>query len=93
MAGRATRGFICSAYSVDGTPRVASPRQLLRAGARHGAEMGYGIKTGMEYENYFLHPDGTPLFGGYHIFNPVRNVFHPVVLELLEHAAEGRRST
>ena len=38
----------------------------------------------MEYENYFLNPDGTPLFGGYHIFNPVRNVFHPVVLDLME---------
>ena len=46
--------------------------------------MGYGIRTGMEYENYFLQRDGTPLFGGYHIFNPVRNVYHPVVLDLLE---------
>ena len=76
--------FICSAYSVDGTPRVASPRQLLSKVLDTAQEMGFGIKTGMEYENYFLNPDGTPLFGGYHIFNPVRNVFHPVVLDLME---------
>jgi glutamine synthetase len=42
------------------------------------------MRTGMEYENYFLQRDGTPLFGGYHIFNPVRNTYHPVVLDLLE---------
>jgi glutamine synthetase len=76
--------FICSAYSVDGTPRVASPRQLLSRVLATADEMGFGIKTGMEYENYFLNADGTPLFGGYHIFNPVRNVFHPVVLDLME---------
>jgi glutamine synthetase len=76
--------LICSAYSVDGTPRIASPRQLLQRVLDQAAEMGFGMRTGMEYENYFLHRDGTPLFGGYHIFNPVRNVYHPVVLDLLE---------
>ena len=76
--------FICSAYSVDGTPRVASPRQLLQKVLATAGEMGYSIRTGMEYENYFLQRDGTPLFGGYHIFNPVRNTYHPVVLDLLE---------
>ncbi len=76
--------FICSAYSVDGTPRVASPRQLLQKVLATAGAMGYSIRTGMEYENYFLQRDGTPLFGGYHIFNPVRNTYHPVVLDLLE---------
>jgi glutamine synthetase len=76
--------FICSAYSVDGTPRVASPRQLLEKVLATARSMGYAIRTGMEYENYFLQRDGTPLFGGYHIFNPVRNTYHPVVLDLLE---------
>ncbi len=76
--------FICSAESVDGTPRLASPRQLLDKVLAEAKAMGYGMRTGMEYENYFLNPDGTPLFGGHHIFNPVFNVFHPVVLDLFE---------
>jgi glutamine synthetase len=76
--------FICSAHSMDGTPRLASPRQLLERVLGTAREMGYDILTGSEYENYFLQPDGTPLFGGYHIFNPVRNLYHPVVLDLLE---------
>ena len=36
-------------------------------------------------------PDGTPLFGGYHIFNPAANVVHPVVLELMEMLPKRRR--
>ncbi len=76
--------FICSAHGMNGAPRLASPRQLLHRVLGLAADMGYTMLTGSEYENYFLHPDGTPLFGGYHIFNPVRNVYHPVVLDLLE---------
>jgi glutamine synthetase len=76
--------FICSAYDMDGSPRLASPRQLLERVLGIAGEMGFGMLTGSEYENYFLQPDGTPLFGGWHIFNPVRNVHHPVVLDLLE---------
>jgi glutamine synthetase len=76
--------LICSAYSVDGTPRLASPRQVLGRVLDAAAEAGYTIRSGQEFENYFFQPDGTPLFSGYHIFNPVRNVYHPVVLDLFE---------
>ena len=84
--------FICSAYSVDGTPLRGLAAAAAGAGARRPRqEMGYAIKTGMEYENYFLNADGTPLFGGYHIFNPSRMHVPPGRARSARHAAEGRR--
>jgi glutamine synthetase len=80
----ATGRLICSAFTLDGRPQLASPRQLLAHVLDQAAAMGYGIRSGAEYENYFFNADGSPLFGGYHIFNPVRNTFHPVVQDLLD---------
>ncbi len=79
-----TGRFICDARRLDGRPQAASPRQVLLRVLEQAAAMGFTIRSGAEYENYFLTPEGEPLFDGYHIFNPVRNTFHPVVRDLLD---------
>jgi glutamine synthetase len=79
-----TARVICSAYRGDGSPQAASPRQVCERVYAAAAERGFVVRTGAEYENYFLNQDRSPLFGGWHIFNPVRNHYHPVVDDLLE---------
>src|SRR4029079_6734140 len=48
-------------------------------------EMGFEPGLGFEPEFYVLNLDGTPLFTGYQIFNPVRNTFVPMITELVDH--------
>lgn len=76
--------WICRTQWEDGTPLGAAPRQVLERVLDAAADMGYTILTGSEYEFYLLDREGQPLFGGYHIFNPVRNQWHPVVDEIIE---------
>ena len=75
----ATARFICRAHWDGGQALAASPRQVLERVLDVAEEMGYGIKTGAEYEFYLLNADRSPLFGGYHIFNHTRMHAHPVI--------------
>jgi glutamine synthetase len=80
-----TARFICDARWHDGTPLEATPRQVYRRALDRCREMGYEPVSGYEYEFYLL--DGTtraPLFGGYHIFNTVRNEWVPTVGRIIE---------
>ncbi len=79
-----TARWICSARWANGSELEASPRQLLGRVLAVAGEMGYGIRTGAEYEFYVLDAGKQPLFGGYHIFNPNRNSYHPVIDDILE---------
>src|SRR5918911_5594748 len=81
----ATARFICDSQFVDGEPLRALPRYVFRRQLERCHEMGYEPVLGFEPEFYVLNPDGTPLFTGYQIFNPVRNTYHPIITELIDH--------
>ena len=69
-AGRADRG--------DPAHGAARP-------ARGGAELGYDVMMGHEFEFYLLDPETKqPLFGGVHIFNATRNQYVPFLDGLLD---------
>ncbi len=80
-----TARFVCDARWYDGTPLEATPRQVYRRVLDRCRAMGYEPITGFEYEFYLL--DGEtrePLFGGYHIFNTVRNEYVPTIGRIIE---------
>jgi glutamine synthetase len=80
-----TARLICDARWYDGTTLDATPRQVYRRVLDKCRSMGFEPVTGFEYEFYLL--DGEthePLFGGYHIFNTVRNSYVPTIGRILE---------
>ena len=80
-----TGRFICDPRWHDGTSLEATPRHVYRRVLDRCRAMGFEPLTGFEYEFYLL--DGAtrePLFGGYHIFNTVRNDWVPTVRRILE---------
>ncbi|GIU97577.1 MAG: glutamine synthetase [Actinomycetota bacterium] len=80
-----TARFICDATWYDGSPLEATPRQVFRRALERCRSMGFEPVIGSEYEFYLL--DGEthePLFGGYHIFNTVRNDYVPTIRRILE---------
>jgi glutamine synthetase len=81
----ATARFICDSQFVGGEPLRALPRYVFRRQLERCREMGFEPVLGFEPEFYVLNPDGTPLFSGYQIFNPVRNTYHPMITELVDH--------
>jgi glutamine synthetase len=81
----ATARFICDSQFVGGEPLKALPRYVFRRQLERCREMGFEPVLGFEPEFYLLHPDGSLLFSGYQIFNPVRNTYVPMITELVDH--------
>jgi glutamine synthetase len=76
----ATGRMICDAYWDDGRPLEAAPRHVFRRVLERCHELGYEPLIGVEPESYVLDPETRePLFGGYHIFNTVRNTWVPLI--------------
>jgi glutamine synthetase len=80
-----TARLICDARWYDGRPLEATPRHVFRRVLDRCASMGFDPVIGFEYEFYLLDPDTKqPLFGGYHIFNTVRNEWVPTIGRILD---------
>ena len=82
-----TGRMICDTYWDDGRPLGAAPRQVFRRVLERCRELGYEPLIGTEPEFYLL--DGQtkrPLFGGYHIFNTVRNTWVPAIERIVDEA-------
>ena len=80
-----TARFICDARWYDGTPLGATPRQVFRRVLDRCHEMGFEPVMGSEFEFYLLDAASEePLFGGYHIFNTLRNDWVPVIRTVLD---------
>jgi glutamine synthetase len=81
----ATGRMICDTYWDDGRPLGAAPRQVFRRVLERCRELGYEPLIGIEPEFYLLDRETRrPLFGGYHIFNTVRNTYVPLVERIVE---------
>jgi glutamine synthetase len=65
---------------------VAAPRNVLRRVLARYQELGMEAFIGHEDEFYLLDPQTKQpaLFGGQHIFNTLRNEYHPVLRDILE---------
>lgn len=80
-----TARMICDTYWADGRPLEAAPRHVFRRVLDRCHELGYELQMGIEPEFYLLDPETRqPLFGGYHIFNTVRNTYVPVVERIID---------
>ena len=80
-----TARLICDARWHDGTPLAATPRYVFRQALEKARSMGFEPVMGSEFEFYLLTGDThEPLFGGYHIFNTVRNDFVPTIRRIIE---------
>ena len=76
----ATGRMICDTYWDDGRPLEAAPRHVFRRVLERCHELGYEPLIGIEPEFYVLDAETRePLFGGYHIFNTVRNTWVPLI--------------
>ncbi|HYW26388.1 MAG TPA: glutamine synthetase family protein [Terriglobales bacterium] len=59
-----------------GEPLLAAPRHLARVQVQRLADLGYDLRSGFEYECYFVHAGSrAPAFEGIQIFWTVRNNF------------------
>ncbi len=80
-----TARLICDATWYDGTPLAATPRHVFRRALEKARSMGFEPVMGSEFEFYLLEADThEPLFGGYHIFNSLRNDYVPTIRRVLE---------
>jgi glutamine synthetase len=81
----ATGRMICDTFWDDGSPLAAAPRHVFRRVLDRCHELGYEPLLGTEPEFYLLDAaTREPLFGGYHIFNSVRNTYVPLIEEIVE---------
>lgn len=81
----ATARMICDTYWSDGSPLEAAPRRVYARVLERCHAAGYEPLMGIEPEFYLLHAETRePLFGGYHIFNTVRNTYVPLVETIIE---------
>jgi glutamine synthetase len=77
--------MICDTYWDDGSPLGAAPRQVFRRVLDRCRELGYEPLIGIEPEFYVIDPEThEPLFGGYHIFNTVRNAWVPLIQRIVD---------
>ena len=80
-----TGRMICDTYWGDGRPLGAAPRHVYGRVLDRCHELGYEPLMGVEPEFYLLDASTRrPLFGGYHIFNTVRNTFVPVIERIVD---------
>jgi glutamine synthetase len=81
----ATGRMICDTSWDDGTPLGAAPRHVFRRVLDRCRELGYEPLIGVEPEFYVLDREThSPLFGGYHIFNTVRNAWIPLIQRIVD---------
>jgi glutamine synthetase len=84
-----TGRLICDTYWDDGRPLGAAPRHVFRRVLDRCHELGYEPLIGVEPEFYLLDRETLePLFGGYHIFNTVRNAWVPLIQRLIDELRE-----
>jgi|SRR5947209_14079281 len=75
----------------DGTPAAAAPRFLLRRLLDRLGELGYALRSGLEYEFYLANAaTREPVFEGIQIFWALRNDFDPPFMQRL---LDGLRAT
>jgi glutamine synthetase len=85
----ATARLICDAEWGDGRPLAAAPRHVFRRVLDRCHELGFEVLMGVEAEFYLLDPETRqPLFGGYHIFNTVRNTYVPAIERMVRELGE-----
>ena len=81
----ATGRMICDTYWGDGRPLGAAPRHVYGRVLERCRELGYEPLMGVEPEFYLLDAaTREPLFGGYHIFNTVRNTYVPAIERIVD---------
>src|SRR5205085_1646038 len=81
----ATGRLICDTYWGDDRPLAAAPRHVYRRVLERCHELGYEPLMGVEPEFYLLDAaTREPLFGGYHIFNTVRNTYVPLIERIVD---------
>jgi glutamine synthetase len=82
-----TARFICESRWYDGRLQGAAPRNVLQRVLDRYTAIGLTPYMGQENEFYLFDPvtKQPALFGGSHIFNTVRNEWHPVVREILDY--------
>ncbi|HEU5277624.1 MAG TPA: glutamine synthetase family protein [Gaiellaceae bacterium] len=81
----ATGRMICDTFWDDGRALEAAPRHVYRRVLDRCHELGYEALFGTEPEFYLLDAETRePLFGGYHIFNTVRNTYVPLIEQIVE---------
>ena len=80
-----TARLICDAYWSDGRHLEAAPRRVFQRILDSCHELGLELLMGVEAEFYLLDPESKePLFGGYHIFNTLRNTYVPAIERIVE---------
>jgi glutamine synthetase len=81
----ATGRMICDTYWDDGTPLRAAPRYVFRRVLERCHDLGYDPLIGVELEFYVVDRETrSPLFGGYHIFNTIRNAWIPTIRRIVD---------
>jgi glutamine synthetase len=81
----ATGRMICDTFWDDDRPLEAAPRHVFRRVLDRCHELGYEPLIGIEPEFYVLDRETqSPLFGGYHIFNTVRNDWIPLIQRIVD---------
>ena len=82
-----TARVICASKWYDGRMQEAASRNVLQRVLDRLSTAGFDAFMGQENEFYLLDPatKQPALFGGNHIFNTVRNEYHPVIRALIEH--------
>jgi glutamine synthetase len=81
----ATGRLICDTFWDDGRPLEAAPRRVFQRVLERCHELGYEPLIGIEPEFYVLDVETRePLFGGYHIFNTVRNAWIPLIQRIVD---------
>jgi glutamine synthetase len=87
----ATGRMICDTYWDDGSPLGAAPRHVFRRVLDRCHEAGYEPLIGVELEFYVVDRETRqPLFGGYHIFNTIRNAWIPLIQRIVDDMREFR---
>jgi glutamine synthetase len=80
-----TGRMICDTFWDDGRPLGAAPRHVFQRVLERCHELGYEPLIGIEPEFYVLDREThSQLFGGYHIFNTVRNAWVPFIQRIVE---------
>lgn len=81
----ATGRLICDTYWDDGQPLGAAPRYVFRRVLERCHELGYEPLIGVELEFYVVDRETRErLFGGYHIFNTIRNAWMPLIQRIVD---------
>ena len=80
-----TARLICDAQWHDGTALAATPRHVFRRALEKARSMGFDTLMGSEFEFYLLTADThEQLFGGYQIFNTLRNDYVPTIRRIVD---------